>query len=265
MVSTPRPPDPAQTAREQARMNRETAVTQYGLNATNQRTPYGNLTYNEVGRWSDGTPRFEAVQTLSPDDERALGQQREFDRLTNQLGIDQTRRLQGILSQPISLDNEAVEGRLMELGRKRLDPMFAQRSQELEADLLNRGISPGTEAYDRMRGNFDQGRNDAYNQLLLQGRGQAVQEALTARNQPINEITALMSGGQVSQPNFVGTPQTQVAPVDYAGLVQNNYNQRVGSQNALYGALGSIGGMALGGWSSGGFPLPWGRGRGGGR
>ena len=52
------------------------------------------------------------------------------------------------------------------------------------------------------RRSFDAGRNDSYNSMLLDARGQAMSELLTARNQPINEITALMGGGQVQQPQF---------------------------------------------------------------
>jgi hypothetical protein len=59
--------------------------------------------------------------------------------------------------------------------------------------------------------------------LLLKGRQQSVDEIMAERNQPLNEITALMSGSQVAQPKFTATPQTQVGGVDYGGMVQNNY------------------------------------------
>lgn len=49
MVSTPKPPDPMQTATAQQGMNRNTAITQQLLNQTNQVTPYGNLTYSQSG------------------------------------------------------------------------------------------------------------------------------------------------------------------------------------------------------------------------
>src|SRR5690606_3007990 len=157
----------------------------------------------------------------------------------NTIGLEQTDRIGGLLGQPVSMGNEATESRLMDLGRKRLDPMFEQRRASLDSQLVNRGIRPGTEAYNREMTRFDQGQNDAYHQLLLSGRGQAVQESLAERNQPINEISALMSGGQVSQPNFVGTPQPGVAGVDYAGLVNQNYQSQVANhQNKLGGLFG---------------------------
>jgi hypothetical protein len=96
---------------------------------------------------------------------------------------------------------------------------------------------------------FGQTKNDALDQLLLSGHQTAVNDILTERNQPINEITALMSGSQVGQPNFTNTPQTNVGGVDYAGMVANNYNAQndqykaqLGQQNAMMGGLFGLGG-----------------------
>jgi hypothetical protein len=249
--SPPPAPDPAATAAAQAAANKETAITQYGLNATNQITPQGSLSYRQIGTWPDGTPRFESTQTLSPEQQSLYNTGTQTQQRLAQLGLDQSGRLQSLLSQPMQLGNEATEGRLMELGRKRLDPMFAERSAALDNKLANQGIMPGSEAYKRAIGQLGEQQNDAYNQLLLTGRGQANQELLTERNQPINEITALMSGSQVSQPNWTNTPQSQVAPTDYMGAVQNQYagqvnayNQDQASSRANMGGLYGLGASA---------------------
>ncbi len=252
--SPPPAPDPVAVAKAQEQTNVRSATAQTGLNSTNQITPYGNLTYTQIGNWGDNTPHFQVEQSLSPEQQTLLNQQNEYGRLTGQLGIDQTKKLSELLSRPVDLNNESTEAALMQRGRMRLDPMMAQRREGLENKLYNQGVRPGSEAWGRAMTEMGQQENDAYNQLILGGRGQAVQEALTARNQPINEITALMSGGQVSQPNFVGTPQSQVAATDYMGAVgmqqaalQNAYNQQMGQQNAIYGALGSAAGGIGGG------------------
>lgn len=248
-MKTPKAPDPFAVAKAQTQQNRETAITQQQLNMVDQITPDGRVTYTQTGKWEDGTPRFEARTELDPLGQRANQQSKEFDVITNQIGIDQAGRLSRLLGEPVNLNNEAVEGRLMELGRRRLDPIMRERRQAMETDLINRGIRPGSAAYDSMiRGN-NEAENDAYNQLLLTGRGQAVQEALTARNQPINEITALMSGGQVSQPNFIGTPQTGVANTDLAGMIYKNYEAKMGNHNAMMGGLFGLGGALIGGGS----------------
>lgn len=251
----PLPPDPVATAQAQTQMNKDTAITQGQMNMVGQDTPYGSLSYRQDGTWSDGTPRYTATQTLTPEQQDLLKQQTDFDRKFNEIGLAQTDKIGGILSQPLNLNNEATEARLMELGRKRLDPMIANRTNDLRTTLINQGIRPGTEAWDREMRTNNEATNDAYNQLLLSGRGQAVQEALTERSAPINEITALLNGGQVQNPNFVNTPQTQVANTDYGQMVYNsaqlanqNYAQKVGQQNAMLGGLAGIAGTALGGW-----------------
>lgn len=246
MADAPEAPDPKETAAAQTQMNKETAVTQAGLNSVNQVTPQGNLTYSQSGTWEDGTPRFTATQTYSPEEQAifSLGQQTRTN--LGNIGVEQSDKIRNLLGTNVDLSNDAVEGRLMELGSKRLDPAFAQRESSLRTDLLNRGIREGTPAWDAEMRNFSEGRNDAYNQLALQGRGQSVQEILAARNQPINEISALLSGSQVATPNFTSTPQTPVSGVDYAGLVSNNYANEMAGYNSMLGGLAGLGGSLAG-------------------
>jgi hypothetical protein len=227
----PQAPDPYATAQAQGEMNRKTAIQNQYLNSTNQRTPYGALTYRQTGTWADGTPRFEAEQTLSPEQQRLYDQSSANQYKLGSLGGRQIDRVDELLARPVNLSNEATEARLMDLGRKRLDPRFAEEEDALRTRLANMGLTMGSEAYTKELDRFGRGKNDAYNELLLRGRGQSVQEALTERNQPLNEITALMSGSQVTQPNFTTTPQTQVGGVDYSGMVQSNYGQAMNQYN----------------------------------
>lgn len=258
--SPPPAPDPVATAKAQAESNIKTATNQQQLNMVDQTNPYGSQKYTQTGTWADGTPRFSMQTTLSPEEQAKQDQQWEFDKLSNTLGINQVKKLTGILDTPFKLDNAATEGRLMELGRSRLDPILGQRRNELEAKLYNQGVMPGTEAYKRAMLEDTQGQNDAYNQLLLSGRGQAASELVAERNQPINEITALMSGGQVNQPTFGNTPQTSVANTDVAGITQQGYEnslipwkQKNAENAALMSGLFSLGSAAMGGWGMGGF------------
>jgi hypothetical protein len=80
------------------------------------------------------------------------------------------------------------------------------------------------------------------------------QVMLTNQNQPINAITALMSGSQVQQPNFMQTPQTQIPTTDYANIVNQSYqdqlaayNAQVQQQSSTMGGLFGLGGSVLGG------------------
>jgi hypothetical protein len=103
--------------------------------------------------------------------------------------------------------------------------------------------------------------NAAQQQAFQQGiaqqqfRNTAIQQALAQqsaiRSMPINEISALLSGGQVAIPQFQGYQGVSVAPApifqagqaagDYA---QRNYQNQVGAYNAGMGLLGSLAGAA---------------------
>ena len=55
-----------------------------------------------------------------------------------------------------------------------------------------------------------------------------------------------MSGSQISQPNFVNTPQTGVGGVDYTGLVNNQYQSQLQSSQAKMGGLFGLASAGLG-------------------
>jgi hypothetical protein len=255
-MDTPKAPDPKETAAAQSQMNRETAITQAGLNSTNQVTPWGNLTYTQSGTWDDGTPQFTATTSLSPEQQELYNLSTSTQKNLGNIGVEQSSKIRDLLGTNVDMSNEAVESRLFDLGSKRLNPAFAERETQMRQDLLNRGIREGTPAFESEMRRFNESRNDAFNQLALTGRGQAMQELLTERNQPINEITALLSGSQVQSPQFQSTPQTPVSGVDYAGLVNNNYNQQVASNNSMLGGLAGLGGSLIGGWAKSGFMMP---------
>lgn len=252
-ASPPPAPDPGVTSGNQARYNQQAAQAQMGMNMVNQVTPYGNLTYSQSGVNNDGTPRFEARVDLTPEQRSLMQQQQQLAGGFNSTAQQQLGRVNSVLGQPISLNNEATESRLFELGRRRLDPALNQAWQQRESDLLNRGVTMGSEAYRDQQRQFMEGRNDAYNQLALTGRGQAVSELLTERNQPIQELGAIMGYGSPTMPNFVNTPQVSVASPDYQGAVNTQYQSQLqaaqraaANRNAMMGGLFGLGGTVLG-------------------
>ena len=99
-------------------------------------------------------------------------------------------------------------------------------------------------------------RNQAVYSAENQARAQSLAEQYAQRNQPINEISALMSGSQVKDPSFITTGRENIATTDYAGLVNNAFSQnlqnyQIQSNNAnqliggLFGAIAGAGkGMA---------------------
>jgi hypothetical protein len=85
-------------------------------------------------------------------------------------------------------------------------------------------------------------------------RAQYLQEQYALRNQPINEISALLSGSQVQQPTFMQTPQQQIPTTDYAALINQNFQQQFqnyqqqnqNTNQLLGGVLGAAGSIGAG-------------------
>lgn len=256
--SAPDAPSPKKTAEAQTATNIGTAVAQAGLNNYNQVTPQGTATYTISGYtdWSDPLtgkkykiPQYTLTQTLSPDQQAIYDQQVGADKNLATLGNQLSGQLKDKLTDNFSFNNDQTQGLLFDMASKRLDPQFASRENTLRQSLLNRGIREGSEAWTNEMRNFNEGRNDAYNQFALQGWGMANQQQLAEDNQRINQISALLNGGQVSQPNFLTTPQSNIANTDYAGLVQDKYrgelldwqSKQAQQQAALGGLFGATG------------------------
>lgn len=262
MVSTPKAPDPMATAQAQSGMNRDTAVSQQLTNMVDQNNPWGSVDYSQNGTtgYTDSSgqyvtiPQFTQTTTLSPE------QQAIFDKSqgaqSNIAGIaqDQSAKLGEYLNDPFEFKNQDAADWSYDLASSRILPQQQQAEEALRTRLTNQGLRPGTAAWNSEMTRMTQGNTDQMNQLALTGRSQAFGEALAGRNQPINEITALLSGSQVSNPAQMSgaTPQASVGGVDYTGLVNQQYQSELASSNAMMGGLfglaGSLGGAAMGKW-----------------
>lgn len=250
----PKPTDPKATSAATTGTNVSTAIANAYLTNMNESGPDGTKTFDQTGMTSITDPytgktyqipRFSVTTTLSDQQKAIKGQQDAASLNLATLGKDLSGTLGQQLTGNFSLGNEETEGRLFDLGRKRLDPMFANRDEDLRTRLANQGIKAGTAAYDREMGLLGQQENDAYNSLLLQGRGQASQELLTEDNQRINQISALLGGGQVSMPNFMtGANVGAIPTTDNASIIGNSDNAKMAAWQANQASMGSmIGGL----------------------
>jgi len=263
--SAPAAPDPVATANAQGGWNTFTAQQQQAMNMVGQQTPWGSLEYNQTGNTTltdpSGkqitVPQFTATQTLSPSQQAIFDQTQDAQANLAGLASDQSGMLRDYLNKPFEFNNQDAADWAYDLASSRILPQQADARAALDRQLINRGIRPGTDAYNREMTRMDQSNTDQLNQLALNGRSQAFQEAAYTRSNPINEISALLSGSQVTQPGstFTGTPQTQVAGVDYSGLVNNAYNQQVNQYNAQMGGMFGLGGAIAGGALKYGLPL----------
>jgi hypothetical protein len=138
---------------------------------------------------------------------------------------------------------------------------LSRQQMQRETQLANQGLVPGSEAYDAAMQSLYQGQQGARDQFMLDAYGTGMQTALTERNQPINEISALLSGSQVSMPQFGINQPSAIPTTDVAGLINTNYNQRLGNwqtdmanrQSILGGLFGLGSGALMGGINPFGF------------
>lgn len=251
----PSAPDPAKTAAAQGQWNSFTAQQQQAMNMTNQNSPWGSLTYDQTGTQTIidpngkpvNVPRYTANTTLTPEQQAIYDQSQAAELNLATIANEQSGRVGEILNNPFEFNNSDAEQWAYDLASPRILQQQGKNESALRSQLIASGIRPGTANWDSEMSRLTNANTDQLNQLALTGRGQAFSEQLAQRNQPLNEIIGLMSGTQIQNPNstFAQTPQSQVAGVDYSGLVQNKYNADMQAYNAKTGALGGLFGAGL--------------------
>ncbi|WP_044547584.1 hypothetical protein [Mesorhizobium japonicum] len=253
--SAPTPPDPKETSAASTGTNISTAVANSYLNNADQVGPNGTITYTNNGSQSIKDPYTgqtyqiptrTATTTLSPAQQAIKDQTDKAQLNLGTLANNQSSFLNKYMATPFDGSNDATESRLLQLGRERLDPILAQQSDALQTQLSNQGIKLGSAAYDRAMTQQALHANDATDQLILQGHGQAFAEGQAIRNQPINEITALLSGSQVSNPQAAAYTPSTIPTTDNAGIIANNYQQKMDAYNAQMSQASSLAGGLFG-------------------
>lgn len=265
--SPPPPPDPAATARAQAAANKEAVRESALVNQTNQRTPFGDVTFTgEIG-----TPERTQTLTLPAEAQRVLDAQTRIAGGLTGFAEDFVPRIAEGLSTPFSTEGlgpapvadpaerQRIEANLF----ARLNPQFDRDEDRLRSQLANQGIGLGSEAFTNAFDDFNRAKTDARlaaanaagNEfardfgLQTQARQQALSEALLNRTQGLNEVSALLQGAPaIAQPTLPQPAQFQVAPADFQGATalqfagqQNAFNQQLGNQRSLLGGLFGLG------------------------
>jgi hypothetical protein len=243
--SPPPPPDYAGAARETAQGNLEAARVATAANRVNQITPYGNLNYAITGADPYGNPTWTATQSLSPAQQELLDYQNQASIGLGKLAGKGLGYVENMLETPFNTAALPSTGfnpsqTYQEAYMQRLAPQIEQGRERLEQQLANQGISLGSEAYDRAMRNQAQRENDLLLGATTQGFGvgqqarqSALQEQAYLRNEPINTLSAVRTGAQVTGPQFVNSAQqATTAGPDLLGATQMGYNAQMGGYNA---------------------------------
>lgn len=259
MGKTPDAPaqlNPNKLAAQQTKANQNAAQANVALNRPSQRDQFGNtLNYQRTGTDAQGNPQYQVNQQLG-----GIGRQtqRGMQGLANQFYSGANN----LLNNPMDVNAE-TEKRIYDLGASRLDPRMDRDQAAMENKLANQGIALGSEAYSNAQNDFGQNKNDAYNSLALQARGQAANEAMAQRQQGVSELSGLAGlgaqyGVNATNPQYAQVPQFAMPGIDMIGLEQARYNQqmqdyqrRSDARNAMIGGIagtiGTVAGAAVGG------------------
>jgi hypothetical protein len=188
--STPKSPDYAGAAKEQAQSSREVTEQQSWGNRPDQVTPFGSTTWGNQMEWDPSTQQYLNKWTqnteVNPRLQPALDSQFDVQNTRGTLGADVAKRMaSGELSKDMDWDaiqpgmgarvgardygdsgtlRNRMEDNLYGRATSRLDPQWQSRGDDLRAQLYSMGAKEGDPAYDRAMQEFGRDRNDAYQQ-----------------------------------------------------------------------------------------------------
>lgn len=236
-MSAPKAPDPNATAQGQLKYSTDAAAKTQQMNQYDQSTPFGSLSYVQSGTNPDGTPKYSVNQTYTPEVQSIIN---------NLLG-------KGQAASNVDLSGDAITNRQLDLYSKYMDPINSKNQQALESELWNKGIRPGSKAYEDAINLNARNTNDSLTKFLLDSRGQALNEATTEGMFPFQQLGAAVGA---TQPNYAQTPQVNVQTPNYEQAVANNYNAKSQQYGSMMSGLFSVPSTILGGWARGGAQLP---------
>jgi hypothetical protein len=252
----PPAPDYGGAAAQQGRENRSTALFNAKLSNPFFSNPYGTQRIDWTGqRTGDAAIPFVDTE-LTPLGQQAWDSQQRLSAAMGTAAEGSLGRVNEAFAGPFEFDsNNALQQAAQDSIMSRLTPLMDRQEAGLRTQLANQGLAPGGEAYSNAMTDFNNARNDAQMQAVLQGirlQPQLLSQALTMRNQPLNEFNALRTGAQVQAPQFQGFQgaSAAAAPIyqanaDAAGFATDIYNQQMGARNALLSGLFSLGGAGL--------------------
>lgn len=268
MCAPDAPPAPnyAAAAREQGIANRDAAIAGSMISNPNIYAPEGSQTITYRNDPVTGNPVPTVNRTYSPEYQEIFDKNTQLSGLLADLSLSSGNIASDVLQTP--LDFDATLGSLGEGKQATIDSLMrrydtdaGRRRDQINSDLVARGISPGTEAYTREMEMLDRQRNDAYNQATLSAdernlndRRQSITELLAERQTPLNEISAFRTGSQINPISFtqnVSGQNVQPAPIFAGqqaqyGAALDQYNAEAGQYGNMMGGLFGLGSSYLG-------------------
>lgn len=255
-MSAPSPPNPQQTAAQQAAYNTQAAQTQQKLNMFGQTNPYGSQTWNVDPNAPGG---YSTSINMSPAEQRLLDILQGSQTNLGQQGLALTGGTAGMYSTPPDLLSQSgITGKYLSgLEQQYMNPIFQQQSSNLDAQLQNQGLTPGSEAYNNAKNLLARNQGDVTNQFLMQMQPMAFGQALQQYQLPLQTEAQIMGMTQPTLPNsaFVQTPTAQVQPPDYQSAVNQAYQTQAANYQNMIRSGAMLAGAVAGAPFTGGTSL----------
>ena len=301
-AKAPPPPDYQALAKQTSANDLKAAQYATSANRINQYNPYGSLTYDKTTN-PDGTENWTQNERLSKvgqklfnaDNQSKLAladlQAGAVDRTRDQMSngfddsqlagraqvFDPNSREMGTAYDGQGMTNNATEAIL-----SRVNPQLERQQAAMESQLLNQGVTRGSQAWNTAIDELGRQRNDATIQAGLQGiqlgqsqqaqrfgqqnslyslgaagqaqqygqqdaqRKQSLQEQQYFENRDLNQLNALRTGSQTSNPEFErfaqqgqtsGADAMKAGQAQYGAEVANVNARNAGISNAVGGAF----------------------------
>lgn len=253
--STPKAPSPQATSAAQTGTNIATANANTYAQNGNITTDDGTRTttfreqdiYDPYTKMTNKGIIPDVVEKLSSAQQAIKDQQNRASLGLATMGADQTEKLSGYLNKPFTFDDQAHTKWATNLYGDINGDDFAREQEQSRSRLSNMGIKLGSDAYNTEMSRLERSQGRQRDQFLLDSYDQDFSTQQALRNQPINEVTALLSGGQVSQPTFNGASAATIPTTDNAAIINQDYNNRVAAANSsnasTAGALSGLGSL----------------------
>lgn len=255
-MCAPQPTPPKETSAASTSTNVSTAIANSWLSNFNEYTPDGKREFNRTGTqkvfdpYTDKTykvPTFDVTTTLSRKQQRIKDQQDRAKTHLSHMAGDQAKFLRGYMDEPFQYGIGEHEDWAGSTYDRLTGEANARAEEDLASRLANQGIGIGSDAYSAAMRDLRGGQQTARDRFMLDSHRTGFDMAQASRNQPINEITALLSGSQVSAPAFSTQPNQVMMPTtDNAKIISDYDNARISAANANMGFAGGLFSTLLG-------------------
>ena len=257
-LSSPSPPDPNAVASATQGYNTAAGTSSQAGSLFNQITPYGNINYSQTGTGPGGVPLYTGTETLTPQQQSLLNTLQGTQQTAGTQASNLLSNANYGSTNPATDIGNMTSGNtqaLLNTETSYLNPYFNIQTEQLDTQLRNQGLQPGTPGYDNAMKGLSGNQNQAVTGYLAQAEPAAYAQATQSYELPLTMASQEMGLGAPS-PSGINATSAPTTPLSissagptYASTAQDNYNQQVAANSNMLSGLFGIPSAILGGWA----------------